>query len=276
MSALPKLHPQARERPVVAVSAERSQRYENALRERVREPGPGLTANERCEAKALFARLGLPDKLGQGLRGLRVLECGCGNGWFSIWLAEQGAQVTAIDIEEEALDRTWSRALAEGQVDRLQVRLTSLHKLNLGDESFDLVVGRLVLHHGDIEKAALEIRRVLRPGGQAAFEENSSRNPLLMATRSAVRLIRGLGPKSPDPQYPLSEEEVRTLARVFGGRLKRSFPELALFRLLGGTVIDQRLSTTSRALRAVDRRLSSLLPFLNGAGFLQSLWMERP
>jgi 2-polyprenyl-3-methyl-5-hydroxy-6-metoxy-1,4-benzoquinol methylase len=38
------------------------------------------------------------------VRGLDVLELGCGGGQWTAWLAEQGANVTGIDISERQLE----------------------------------------------------------------------------------------------------------------------------------------------------------------------------
>jgi 2-polyprenyl-3-methyl-5-hydroxy-6-metoxy-1,4-benzoquinol methylase len=41
-----------------------------------------------------------------GLRGVRVLDLGCGFGWFCRWAREQGAaSVLAVDVSEKMLER---------------------------------------------------------------------------------------------------------------------------------------------------------------------------
>ncbi|MGH2973844.1 MAG: class I SAM-dependent methyltransferase, partial [Solirubrobacterales bacterium] len=53
---------------------------------------------------------------------------------------------------------------------------TEAEHLPFEDESFDLVFGHAVLHHiPDLERAFLEFRRVLRPGGVIAFAGEPSR-----------------------------------------------------------------------------------------------------
>lgn len=52
-----------------------------------------------------------------GLAPGRVLELGCGEGADSIWLAEQGWRVTAVDVAETAIARGRSEAAARGIAD---------------------------------------------------------------------------------------------------------------------------------------------------------------
>jgi SAM-dependent methyltransferase len=50
----------------------------------------------------------------QRLAPCRALELGCGTGASAIWLAQQGFDVTAVDISPRALDRARQRAAREG------------------------------------------------------------------------------------------------------------------------------------------------------------------
>lgn len=46
-------------------------------------------------------------------------------------------------------------------------------RTGLPSESFDVIVGRWILHHVDLGQAASELARLLAPGGRAVFLENS-------------------------------------------------------------------------------------------------------
>ena len=52
---------------------------------------------------------------------------------------------------------------------------------NLGfkDNSFDLIFGRAILHHLNLEKSSKEISRVLCKNGKAVFIEHLGMNPLI-------------------------------------------------------------------------------------------------
>ena len=94
-----------------------------------------------------------------------VLDLGAGTGRYALRLAQEGAQVLALDQSEAML--TIARQTAE-QV-QLEVDFRQ-HNLNQAIPSqanaFDLVISALVLCHiKDLSHIAQEAYRVLRPGG---------------------------------------------------------------------------------------------------------------
>lgn len=99
------------------------------------------------------------------VRGLSVLDLGCGTGRHTFWLAEAGASVTAVDFSEGMLAKARQRQGAEA----IRFIQHDLHlPLPLADGSFDLVVSGLVLEHlKELGTFFAEIRRVLKPGGRA-------------------------------------------------------------------------------------------------------------
>ena len=80
------------------------------------------------------------------LEGLRVLDIGCGTGSSSVALAEQGAQVTAIDIDPGALQVARDRCRIYG----LEANLSLMNANAIaafGANAFDLVVFSGSLEH---------------------------------------------------------------------------------------------------------------------------------
>jgi SAM-dependent methyltransferase len=63
------------------------------------------------------------------IRPCRAIEFGCGTGTNAIWLAQQGFDVTAIDISPTAIDRARQRATAAG----VAVQLIEADVSNLPD-----------------------------------------------------------------------------------------------------------------------------------------------
>jgi 2-polyprenyl-3-methyl-5-hydroxy-6-metoxy-1,4-benzoquinol methylase len=106
------------------------------------------------------------------LRGQRVLEFGCGWGRFAVYMAQQGAQVDAIDVGPDLVAA--GRLLAQVNQVECVFHVMDAAQLAFGDGAFDLVVGLSVLHHLPQEllaRAMGEVARVLRPGGKAVFYE---------------------------------------------------------------------------------------------------------
>ncbi len=97
--------------------------------------------------------------------GLAILDLGCGTGRHSLWLANAGAAVTAVDFSEGMLDEA-RRKPGAGAVRFLA---HDLHEpLPFGGGSFDRVVSGLVLEHlRELGPFFADARRVLRPGGRA-------------------------------------------------------------------------------------------------------------
>lgn len=104
----------------------------------------------------------LPD-----VKGLRVLDAGCGPGEYAAWLVERGAAVVAFDVTPRMVEITQ---------ERLGDTVTALrHDLHepldfAGDEAFDLVICPLVLDYiKDWTPVFTEFRRVLKRGGTLVF-----------------------------------------------------------------------------------------------------------
>ena len=101
------------------------------------------------------------------VRGVAVLDLGCGTGRHSLWLASAGAVVTALDFSEGML----AQARLKPGADAVQFVLHDLEdRFPFENGSFDRVVSGLVLEHvKDLDHFFFEVRRVLRPEGRAVL-----------------------------------------------------------------------------------------------------------
>ena len=103
--------------------------------------------------------------------GARVLEVGCGPGHLSVRLARRhGLDVTGLDLDPAMIER--ARANADGAVGGEERRLSFLvgdvASMPFPDETFDLVISTMSMHHWADPAAGLtEMARVLRPGARA-------------------------------------------------------------------------------------------------------------
>ena len=104
----------------------------------------------------------LPD-----LPGLRVLDLGCGFGWFCRWARQQGAaHVVGIDVSERMLAR--SRATTHDAA--ITYTRADMERLELSMESFDVAYSSLALHYiKDLNGLMAEVYRSLVSGGRLVF-----------------------------------------------------------------------------------------------------------
>lgn len=109
-----------------------------------------------------------------GLRsGQRVLEVGCGPGFFTLPAAEivgQGGSVISLDVSPTAVAHVRQKVEDAGATN-VKVLLANAGDTGLPRHSFDLVfvfgVGRVVGDVGDVWK---ELHRLLKPGGMLSIE----------------------------------------------------------------------------------------------------------
>ena len=103
---------------------------------------------------------------------LRILDVGCGPGFFPIVLGRLGHTVVGIDYNEE-MCRTAARNCDSFGVPS-DLRVMDAHHLYFEDGSFDVVVSRDVLWNlDDPEQVYREMHRVLRSGGKmVVFDGN--------------------------------------------------------------------------------------------------------
>ncbi|MBL0225506.1 MAG: class I SAM-dependent methyltransferase [Geobacteraceae bacterium] len=116
--------------------------------------------------------------------GRRALDIACGEGRNSVFLAQQGFQVTALDISEVALSKGIKRAAdAEVMVDFRRVDLDEYHFA----EQFDLIINFNFLLRGLIPEAF----QALSPGGLLIIDTIMESKQLLASHNPAYLLRRG-------------------------------------------------------------------------------------
>ncbi|KAI0398476.1 methyltransferase domain protein [Xylariaceae sp. FL0594] len=113
----------------------------------------------------------LPD-----LKGARVLDLGCGFGWFSRYArSESAAHVRAVDLSTNMLTRARSMTSDDG----ITYEQADLENITLPEAAYDLVFSSLALHYlTDLPRLVTEVRKSLKPGGKFVF---SVEHPLFTA-----------------------------------------------------------------------------------------------
>ena len=117
---------------------------------------------------ALVRHFGRPEGELKPLRGLSVLDVGCGGGLVSEPLARLGAHVTGIDPTAEAI--ATARRHAAGQRLAIDYRTARVEDLRAAGETFDAVVCLEVIEHvPDVGGFIRIIGELIRPGGAAVL-----------------------------------------------------------------------------------------------------------
>lgn len=102
------------------------------------------------------------------IAGKRVIDLGCGDGYYSRIMARRGAKVTAVDFSDDSIN------LAKGAEEKERLGIT-YHRSDiarmpfLGSELFDIALAELVFSTISTQRkyaqAVKEVRRILAPGG---------------------------------------------------------------------------------------------------------------
>jgi SAM-dependent methyltransferase len=101
---------------------------------------------------------------GIGLPGQRMLDLGTGVGFLAQQFAQQGAEVTGIDVDAGQLKVARQRARNAGLA--IDYRAAAAEKTGLPGASFDVVTASQCWRYFDHEQASREVTRLLRAAGQ--------------------------------------------------------------------------------------------------------------
>jgi SAM-dependent methyltransferase/O-antigen/teichoic acid export membrane protein len=173
----------------------------------------------------LLLRLLAQEGMGS-IAGRRVLDLGAGFGALSLYFAHLGAEVVAVDPNEQRMRVAEEIARRRG----LPLRIAAAHAQSLpfADASFDVVVANNSLCYivgGELHDAAMrEIHRVLRPGGWVVMRNPNRLHPRdqftslpllpLLPPALAQRTTRALGRHRSHVRLRSPGGAVRTLRRA--------------------------------------------------------------
>lgn len=189
------------------------------------------------------------------ITGKRVVDFGCGSGANSVLLANRGAHVWGIDISEDLLRLAKRRLTVSGRDGGATFIAGSAHDMPFPDNSIDVVFGIAILHHLDLDLVSREVRRVLKPGGRAIFQEPVRNSPLLRFVRS---LIPYRAPDISPYERPLTDRELERFATGFSTWSVRAF-------LLPHVQVGEKLPVVKkywRGLYDMDRKALHAAPWL--------------
>jgi len=108
----------------------------------------------------------LSKSAGQPLRGLRLLDAGCGGGLLSEPLARLGAKVTGIDPAEGAIAAAQVHQQTDPKTRGIDYRRSTIEEISQAGEAFDVICSLEVVEHLPDPQAFLsECAGCIKPGG---------------------------------------------------------------------------------------------------------------
>ncbi len=126
-----------------------------------------------------------------GRADARLLDLGCGAGHVAFHVAPAVAEVVAYDLSQDMLDVVANAARERG-LGNIRTECGAAEHLPFADARFDFVFSRYSAHHwSDLGQALREVRRVLKPGGVAAFVDVAAPGlPLFDTHLQTVEVLR--------------------------------------------------------------------------------------
>lgn len=176
-----------------------------------------------------------------GKRPIRILDVGCGPGFFTIMLARLGHKVTSMDGAAGMVECARKNAKADGQ--RADIYLGDAVRLEQEKEnSLDAIVSRdVVWTLYDPEKAFVRWHALLKPGGKAVIydgdyrrDHSSLRYYLLKAVSNVIKWITE-GRKAGKAQHGTQENGFEDLPMI---RCKRPARDRELLLKAGFRRVD--------------------------------------
>ncbi len=156
----------------------------------------------------------LPD-----LHDLRVLDLGCGYGWFCRYAQQQGArEVLGIDVSEKML----AQAAAMTSAPEIHYQRADLETLQL-NENYDLAYSSLALHYlSNIEPLLTTLFDTLKPGGMLVF---SCEHPIYTAPFQQQWIVDDQQQRS----WPINhyQQEGERISNWFADGVKKQHRKLA-------------------------------------------------
>ena len=137
-----------------------------------------------------------------------VLDYGCGIGSVTQKIATlKPSKLFGIDISEVSI----SKAIENAKNLNLQINYSvdNCEETKFKAETFDLVFGSGILHHLDLEKSVVEIKKKKKKEGEMVFLEPLGANPL-------INFYRKLTPKSrSEDEHPFLKKDFNFINSLF-------------------------------------------------------------
>jgi 2-polyprenyl-3-methyl-5-hydroxy-6-metoxy-1,4-benzoquinol methylase len=201
----------------------------------------------------------------------RLLDFGCGFGYYALNFRKVGYEVFGFDISASNIATARNLAQRYNLVERTHFDVGTAETVHYPSDQFDVIVGVDILHHVDIEPSIRECHRLLKPGGVAVFKEpiavpifdtlrNTSAGRALCSTqKSFERCIT-------DDERKLTTDDVKTIASIFPDLTIQRFRLCSRLDAFWRHLRSPTHAAVQRKLERFDQTCLQLLPFLRRFG----------
>lgn len=144
------------------------------------------------------------------LTDLRVVDLGCGFGWFCRWAAARGAaRVLGLDLSQKMIGRAGTETDRAGTGSAaIEYRIADLDRLDLDDAAFDFAYSALAFHYvADFRRLVGTVHAALVPGAWLVF---TIEHPIFMASMAPGWIEAPNGRRSWPVDHYAIEGERRT------------------------------------------------------------------
>ena len=205
------------------------------------------------------------------VKGKKILDFGCGNGWLSIGYAKDGADVWGFDISGELIEKAKKWVKKEGLSGKVTLEKMAAENLSYEDNFFDLIVGSAILHHTELDITLRNIKKVLKPDGKAIFIEPMNQNIFL-------QLWRRMTPNRRSPtERALIKSDLLLIEHIFPRARLTFFGFFSIFTegLLVFSPQSKIVATLNKWMEKIDCRIFQMLPFLGRFGAVVVLELRK-
>ena len=151
-----------------------------------------------------------------------VLDVGCGFGRNAIYFAKNGLDVSGFDLSSHSVKITQEKAAAQN-VKLGKFVVADMLNFPFDNDSFDCLLAMNVISHTDLEgfnQILNEIKRVLKPGGEAYFTVGSKEsywfnNPACTYVDPNTRIRIEDGPENGIPHFYIDDNDCFKLFNNF-------------------------------------------------------------
>lgn len=174
----------------------------------------------------------------------RILDIGCGYGKHSIYLSENGFNLTSIDINKQSIE--WLKGYIDRKsISNINLIQSDINDIPFEDNYFDGIICSSVIHHQNlkqIKNSIAEIYRVLKQNGCILVDFMSLEDDSF-GLGEEIEKNTFIGSREGEEDIPHHYTDINKLKELF-----KDFRDIKIFKNEYHIVIDSKSKFKSRML----------------------------